>query len=277
MRRINLIKNQLSNKLHSYTSYTSVESVDNNPGIKIVTFDNPPLNALGLESSSALYEILSKLDADQETRVIIITGKGRAFVAGADIKAMSQLNYSEMSKIQSFLFNVEKISYHITKPLIAAVNGFTFGGGFELALCCDLIVASDKASFAFPELKLGLFPGAGGTQRISKIIGPVKAMEYILTCKDIPLSELKSLGVINDIVPHDQLINKCVQLAENISKFSLTSVSAAKKAIKISQETGLYAGLRTEKYLFDGLFNTEDKQIGLNAFINKKSPIFKDK
>ncbi len=282
MNRLHLLKNQLSNNNSSNsnnfnTTFTTVESSKIDPTIKIVTFSNPPLNSLGLESTNGLFETLCKLDDDKNTRVIIITGKGKAFAAGADIKRMSKMNYPEMSQIRSFIFNIEKISYQINKPLIAAVNGFCFGGGFELALSCDMIIASDKSAFSFPELNLGLFPGAGGTQRLARLMGQNKAMEYILSCKNIPLNELKQYGVVNDVVSHDALIEKSVEFAKKISKYSLTSVAAAKKAIKIAQESGMYAGLRAEKFLFDGIFNTEDKQIGIEAFMNKKTATFKDK
>lgn len=275
MRRLELIKNQLSKT--GKKPLVVVENANgNNTEIKIVTM-NTPLNSLSREMANTVYETLAKLDSDNETRVIILTGISKAFAAGADIKYMSKADYSDVTRTDWFLFNLENISYHITKPIIAAVNGIAYGGGFELALACDIIIASEKAAFAFPELKLGLFPGAGGTQRLSRLMGYNKAFEYILTAKDIPLQELKNFGVVNQIVPHDQLIKSSVHVAESISKFSLMSVYAAKKAIKLSQETNLFAGLKAEKYLFEGVFATQDKKSGIDAFLGKKQPSFKDK
>jgi enoyl-CoA hydratase len=274
MNRINLIKNQLTG---NKSPLVIVESVnESNKAIKIVRMNSPPLNPLGTQLVTKVHDTLIELDGDEETKVIILTGNNKAFAAGADIKKFSKQNYLEIIK-DDCLNLFESFYYRMNKPLIAAVNGYAYGGGFELALCCDMILASDKASFGFPELKLGLFPGAGGTQRLARLMGNYKATEYILTTKDIPLNELKAFGVINDIVPHDQLITSAVKLAENICKFSLMTTIAAKKALRLSLETNLFTGLKAEKYIFQGIFNTEDKKIGVDAFLNKKTPVFKDK
>jgi enoyl-CoA hydratase/carnithine racemase len=272
MNRLKLIKNQLSNS----QEIILINNVENNKSIKIVTL-NSGLNALSKELMNKLYETLFKLDNDLETKVIILTGKGKAFAAGADIKHMSKIDYPQAIKSDWFLNPLEYISYNITKPIIAAVNGIAYGGGFELALACDLIFASSKAIFGFPELKLGLFPGAGGTQRMTKLVGLYKTMEYILTTRDIKPEELKSLSVINDIFNDEQLLSSCIKIAEQIAKFSMISIVAAKKAMKMALETGLHAGLKAEKYLFDSLFGTEDKREGLSAFLNKKPAQFNDK
>ena len=279
MNRLNLIKNHLNNARDSEKKKDDIVLVENSNGnsaIKIVTM-NSGLNALSKQLMKTLYETLVRLDGDQETKVIILTGKGKAFAAGADIKKLAQTDYPQIVKNDWFLQPLEYISYHISKPIIAAVNGIAYGGGFELALACDIIISSDKAAFAFPEMKLGLFPGAGGTQRLTKLMGYHKSIEYILTTRDIPLGELKTFGVINDVVPHDQLLSHSSKIGESISKFSMMAAIAAKKAIKMSLETNLYAGLKTEKYLFESLFNTEDKKSGVDAFINKKTASFKDK
>lgn len=283
MNRLNLIKNQLSNTSSEKKSPQApqdlviISEAQESKGVKILTM-NSGLNALSKELMNSLYQNLVKLDNDQNCRVIILTGgKSKAFAAGADIKRLNQTSYSEIVKNDWFLQPLEYMSYHITKPIIAAVNGIAYGGGFELALACDIIIASDKSVFAFPELRLGLFPGAGGTQRLTRLMGYHKAIEYILTTKDIPLQELKNFGVVNDVVPHDQLMKRSCEIAESIAKFSLMSVYAAKKAIKMSQETGLFSGLKTEKYIFEALFNTIDKKSGVEAFLNKKPANFEDK
>jgi enoyl-CoA hydratase/carnithine racemase len=276
MNRLTLIKNQLNNS-NQNKDLVLISDAQDVKGVKIVTM-NSGLNALSKELMISLYQSLVKLDNDQDCRVIILTGgKGKAFAAGADIKRLNQTPYSEIVKNDWFLQPLEYISYHITKPIIAAVNGIAYGGGFELALACDIIIVSDKSAFAFPELRLGLFPGAGGTQRLTRLMGYHKAMEYILTTKDIPLSELKSFGVVNEVVPHDELMRCCIKMAESIAKFSLMSIYAAKKAMKMSQETGLYSGLKTEKYLFEALFSTLDKKSGVEGFLNKKPAKFEDK
>jgi enoyl-CoA hydratase len=271
MERIKLIKNHLSSKQN-----VIVQEAKSSNKIKIVTM-NEGLNALSKNLIDSVYSTLVKLDSDENTKVIILTGQGKAFAAGADIKTLNKTNYEHIVKNDWFLQSLENISYHITKPIIAAVNGIAYGGGFELALACDIIIASKNAKFGFPELKLGLFPGAGGTQRLSKLMGYHKAMEYILTTKDIPLLELKNLGVVNDVVEHESLIDHCEKIGESIAGFSSMSVYAAKKAIKMSLETNLYSGLKTEKFLFESLFNTSDKKEGVEAFLSKKTPIFKDK
>jgi enoyl-CoA hydratase/carnithine racemase len=278
MQRLALIRNQLSNSCEVKSYLITVEPASLNKAIKIVKISSEKsLNALNEKLLEELYRTIIKLDRCPETKVIILTGSGKAFAAGADINKFLKSDYAEMAKNDWDLLHIENIYYHTNKPLIAAINGFAFGGGFELALCCDILIASDKATFGFPELKLALFPGSGGTQRLTKLMGYHKAIEYILTCKNIDLNELKQFGVINHIVPHDNLMKTAIEMADQICKFSLIAVIAAKKATKLSQETSLYSGLKAEKYIFQGIFNSEDKNIGVTSFLNKKQPVFKDK
>jgi len=285
MERILLIKNQLSGNNQTNNKNENSILVENAvfkdktyKEIKIVTLNNQKsLNALGKSFLNLIYETLLKIDTDDETKVIILTGIGKAFAAGADIKGISKNDYAFVAKNDWDFLPIENISYHMNKPIIAALNGFTFGGGLELALACDIILASDKASLAFPEHKLGLIPGAGGTQRLTRLMGYHKAMEFILTTKNIKLEEAKNFGVINDIVPHDKLIETSISLAIDICKFSLMSIIASKKSMKMALETNLYGGLKAEKYIFQGLFNTEDKKEGVKAFIEKRPPQIKDK
>jgi len=287
MDRINIVKNQLNsqktaesskNEEHSILVQNAVFKDKTFKEVKIVTLNNQKsLNALGKDFLNLIYNTLIKLDIDNETKVIILTGAGKAFAAGADIKGISKNDYSFVARNDWDFLPIENIYYHMNKPIIAALNGFTFGGGFELALACDILIASDKASLAFPEHKLGLLPGAGGTQRLTRLMGYHKAMEYILTTKNLKLEEAKNFGVINDIVPHDKLIESAVSMAVDISKFSLMSIIASKKSMKMAMETNLFGGLKAEKYIFQGLFSTEDKKEGVQAFIEKRIPIVKDK
>jgi enoyl-CoA hydratase len=284
MERLNLIRNQLNNKEefkyegNSVLVENCVHKGKEYKEIKIVTLNNPKsLNALSKNFLHLIYETLKKIDADKESKIIILTGINKAFAAGADIKNMSKLGYEDVATNDWDFLPIELISYQINKPIIAALNGFTFGGGLELALACDIILASDKAQIAFPELKLGLLPGAGGTQRLTRLMGYHKAMEYILTTKNIPLKEAKDFGVINDVIKHEELMDSAVSMALNMSKFSLMSIVNSKKSMKMALETGLAGGLKAEKYLFQGLFNTEDKKEGIKAFLEKRKPVFKDK
>jgi enoyl-CoA hydratase len=274
MKRIELVKNQLSSVPKKLISISNAHPNDNS--IKIVRLDSPPMNVLGKDLVTQLCETLLKLNEDDETKVIIITGNSKVFAAGADIKYFSKITYFDSIK-EDYLNLCEDIYYKVNKPIIAAINGYAFGGGFELALVCDIIIASDKAKLGFPELKLGLFPGAGGTQRIAKLVGYQKAAEYVLTAKEIDIDELNRLGVVNKIVPGEKVLDSAIEMAQSITKFSMVSVKQAKKALRLSLETNLFAGLKAEKYLFHGIFNSEDKKIGIDAFLNKKEAKFVDK
>ncbi len=172
---------------------------------------------------------------------------------------------------------MERLHYEIKKPIIAAVNGLCLGGGLELALCCDTIIASEKATLGLPEIKLGLIPGAGGTQKLPDFLGTNLAMKYILTGKNIPLEVAHRYGLVNHIVKHEELEKFSIDLAQAMCNMSLTTLIAGKKAIKTRAENTLQSGIRFEKQIFIDLFNNEDKNIGVKAFLNKKKPEFKDK
>jgi len=276
MKRIELVKNQLSSVGISKNLVKISNAYPDNNAVKIVKMDSPPMNVLGKDLASQIVDTILKLNNEDETKVIILTGNEKVFAAGADIKHFSKQNFVNMIN-DDYLVLLEDLYYKVDKPIIAAINGYAYGGGFELALCCDIIIASDKAKLGFPELKLGLFPGAGGTQRMAKLVGYQKAAEYVLTAKEIDPIELKQMGVVNQVVPSDKVMDSAIEMAKSIAKFSSVSVKQAKKAIRMSLETNLYPGLKAEKYLFQGIFNSEDKKIGIDAFINKKEPKFVDK
>lgn len=273
MNRIKFIKNQLKS---GEEEILKVESKSEDRSVKLVTMCMS-VNILSRKMVQKLYSTLVSLDTDNETKVIILTGNKKIFLAGADIKALQKHNFVSISTNDWDFLPVENIYYHLNKPLIAAVNGACLGGGFEFALSCDLIFASEKASFALPEHTLGLIPGIGGTQRLAKFMGYQKAMQYILTAKNIPLEELKHFGIVNEVFQHEGLIDNCVEFAKEICKSSLNSIVGSKKAIKLALETNLYAGLKGERYIFQGIVGTEDKREGIQAFVNKKKPEFSNK
>lgn len=292
MNRIKLIHTQLSsnrrlkqnnlsnllNTLNLKNDLIKVEGCSSNSLIKIITLNNPKsLNALSNKLLLQLANVLNYLNRDPDTKIIILTGTGKSFVAGADIAQFKGTSTSDRLTSFDSLRIITNIYHEVSKPIISAVNGYCLGGGFELAMVCDIIVASDKATFGFPEIKLGLFPGAGGTQRLVRKIGYHKAMEFILTGEIIPQEYLKSAGIVNHIVKHEELIPKSIEIAEKISKFGLVAIVAAKKAMQIAQDTGLTNGVAIEKMLFDSIFSSQDKEIGVNAFIDKKQPVFLDK
>lgn len=280
MKRIILIKEQIKPKSLSNQSYKyiRIESAEMNSKIKIVTIDSPKnLNALSEDLINELSSALNNLNYDPNTKVIIVTGSGKSFISGADIRGFTEHNYVTKSTRINSLDKIVKLHYQIKKPIIAAVNGYCFGGGLEFALHCDIILASEKATIGFPEIKLGLFPGAGGTQKIVRLMGYHKSIEYILTGKNIPLKEALQAGVLNSIVNHDSLLSEALTIANSISEKGLLSLVNAKKALQMALETGLSQGFEIEKEYFNSLFSTEDKNIGIRSFIEKKRPEFIDK
>jgi enoyl-CoA hydratase len=246
------------------------------PGVALLTLDRAKeLNALNAELMESLREALVSLDRTDAIRVIIITGNEQAFAAGADIKQMADKSTMEMF-MGDQLSTWDQIK-KTRKPIIAAVSGFALGGGCELALMCDMIIASETAKFGQPEIKIGIIPGAGGTQRLTKAIGKAKAMELILTGKFIHADEAMRYGLINKIVPSPMLLPEAKSLALEISANSPIAVALAKDAINRSYETSLEEGLRSERKNFYLTFASEDKQEGMAAFIEKRKPIFKGK
>lgn len=267
------------NSTHGKDGYQTLTISESqlNKKIKIVQINLPKsLNALSTQLISELSCALNRLNDDVNTKVIILTGVGKAFVSGANIKEFKNTSYQDRISRLPSLEKLTNLYYQIKKPIIAAVNGYCFGGGLELALCCDMIFASDKAVLGFPEIKLGLFPGAGGSQKLVKYFGYLKAYEYIMTGKNIPLEDAKQRGLINDIYTSEDLLNKVEKTANTLCGYGLISLINAKQAMQNSLEVGLRQGIMTEKYLFEPLFCTEDKDIGVTAFINKKKPEFKD-
>lgn len=244
--------------------------------VALVQLNRPKeLNALNIQLMQELRDALQQLDKDEKVRVIIITGNDQAFAAGADIKQMADKSAIDMLMIDQFSTwdQIRKTK----KPIIAAVSGFALGGGCELAMTCDMIIASETAQFGQPEIKLGVIPGAGGTQRLTKALGKAKAMEMILTGRFMQAEEALRYQLINKIVPVEMYLREAVVLAREIAKMSPVAVQLAKEAVNRSFETTLDDGLQFERKNFYLSFASEDQKEGMKAFIEKRKPEFKGK
>lgn len=244
--------------------------------IGIVQLNRPKvLNALNFELMTELVNALEELDREAAVKVIILTGGERAFAAGADLAEMSQATPVDLVLGRRFELwdRIRKIS----KPIIAAVSGYCLGGGNELAMNCDLIIASETATFGQPEVNVGIIPGAGGTQRLPRVVGKYKAMEMILTGKSISADEAYRIGLVNHVVPPESLMEEAKKIATDIASKPPISIRSAKEAILRAQDTTLEVGLEFERKAFYMLFATEDGKEGMKAFLEKRKPTFKGK
>ena len=231
------------------------------------------LNALNLELMLEIKQALIDFDQDDNIRAIVISGNERAFAAGADIKQMAGRNAIDMLKIDQFTTwdSIRKTK----KPIIAAVSGFALGGGCELAMICDMIIASETAQFGQPEISIGVMPGAGGTQRLTRIVGKAKAMELVLTGQFISAEGAKAYGLVNKIVPVEFYLSEAVKLASTIAEKSPIAVQMAKESVLKAYEMPLQEALFFERKNFYMLFATEDQKEGMQAFIEKRNATFK--
>lgn len=256
----------------------SVVSWSRQGSIATIIIDNPPLNILSADVIEQLSFVVDEIESDSNVKVIIITGAGKkAFVAGGDIKAFPEWigKGMEEAKQKSFwlkepLGKIERMS----QPTIAAINGLALGGGCELAMCCDIRIVEEQVEIGLPEIKLGLFPGAGGTQRLSRLIGKARAKELIFTGDSLSAEEAKQIGLINHVVPRGKSLEKTNELAKRICEFSLPSLTFAKRAIDDGYEQTLEEGLATEAEYFGHVFQTNDVKEGVEAFIQKRKPNF---
>ncbi len=243
--------------------------------VGIVTLNRPKqLNALNDQLMNELGQALQAFDADPAIGCIILTGSEKAFAAGADISAMAQYTFADVYKHDYITKNWETIR-SIRKPVIAAVSGFALGGGCELAMMCDFIIAADNAKFGQPEIKLGVIPGAGGTQRLPRAVGKSKAMDMALTGRMMDATEAERSGLVSRVVPLEQLMDEALGAALQISDFSQLAVMAAKESVNRAFESGLSDGVMFERRLFHGLFATADQKEGMDAFVNKRKAVFK--
>ncbi|RIA86152.1 ClpP/crotonase-like domain-containing protein [Glomus cerebriforme] len=239
--------------------------------VGLITLNRPKaLNALSSDLIHEVNNALEKYDDDPNIGAIVITGNERAFAAGADIKEMMDKTFAEVYKT-NFLGHWGKIS-DIKKPIIAAVNGFALGGGCELAMSCDIIYAGDKAIFGQPEIKLGIIPGAGGTQRLVRAIGKSKAMEIVLTGRNFKAQEAEQWGLVSKVLPADKVLDEAIRLGQEIASLSQPSIQAAKESINKAFELSLKEGTHFERRLFYSLFGLNDKKEGMSAFTDKREP-----
>lgn len=244
--------------------------------VGLITLDRPKvLNALNAALIGELGSALDGFEDDPKVAVIVITGSEKAFAAGADIKEMSELSYIEAFS-QDYGAALDRVGA-TRKPVIAAVSGYCLGGGAELAMQCDIIIAADNAKFGQPEITLGAIPGMGGTQRLPRAIGKAKAMDLILTGRMMDAQEADSVGLVSRVVPADDLIEETLKVAEKIADYSVPIVMMAKESINRAFETTLAEGVRFEHRLFQSVFATEDQVEGMNAFLAKRSPQFKNR
>ena len=246
--------------------------------IAVATINRPKaLNALNSQVLEDIDQLVEQVKADDEIRALVITGSGeKAFVAGADIGEMSTLTKAEGEAFGKKGNDVFRKLETLPIPTIAAVNGFALGGGCELTLACDLRIASDRAKFGLPEVTLGIIPGGGGTQRLPRLIGVARAKELIFTGGVIDAKEADRIGLVNRVVPHDDLMDTCRSLAKTIAQNAGYAVSLAKEAINASGDTDLKNGLRREADLLGLAFATHDKQEGMTAFLERRKPEFTD-
>ena len=249
--------------------------VDTRGRVALITLNRPKvLNALDDALMNELGEALAKADADEGIGAIVIAGGEKAFAAGADIAAMKDWGYMDVFKSGYISRNWEALR-SVRKPVIAAVAGYALGGGCELALMCDIVIAADTAKFGQPEIKIGLIPGAGGTQRLPRAAGKAKAMDMILTARTVDAQEAERAGLVSRVVPAAKLLDEALAAAATIASFSLPSVMMAKEAVNRAFEAPLAEGILFERRLFHALFATEDQKEGMAAFLEKRKPDFK--
>ena len=245
--------------------------------VAIVTLNRPKaLNALNSELLAELVALLESIDADDTLHATVLTGSERAFAAGADIKEMAPKTYMDMYKENFFAGVADRIAA-IRKPIIAAVAGHALGGGCELAMMCDFIIAADNANFGQPEINLGVMPGIGGTQRLARFVGKSKAMDMCLTGRNMDAAEAERAGLVARVVPLADLITEATKAAQKIAEQSLPIVMMTKEAINRAYETTLAEGIRFERRVFHAMFATEDQKEGMAAFAEKRKPGFKNR
>jgi len=246
-------------------------------GVAIIIIDNPPLNVLNKEVVACLNSCLEEIEKDKTIVSVVVTGTGeRAFMAGADIKEFLELNApgeaAELSNNNHWVFS--RLA-DLPQPTIAALNGLAYGGGCELTLCCDLRVAEEDVKIALPEINLGLFPGGGGTQRLSRLIGSSRAKEMMFFGEPLGAQEALKLGLVNKVVSKGEALNKSVELAKKLTTKAGKALQAIKQAVDQGTEQSIANGLTLEIKLFDNVFQTEDVKEGVNAFLEKRGANFK--
>ena len=247
--------------------------VERHDRVCLVRLNRPQaLNALNSELIDELYQALDAFEADAELGCLVLTGSEKAFAAGADVKEMQAKTYME-AYLEDFISKWERLT-RTRKPVIAAVAGFALGGGCELAMMCDFILAADNAKFGQPEIRIGTIPGAGGTQRLTRFVGKSKAMELCLTGRMMDAAEAERSGLVSRVLPLADLLPEALKAAATIADFSRPAVMMAKEAVNRAYETTLSEGIRFERRVFHATFATQDQKEGMAAFVEKRAPKF---
>ena len=250
--------------------------VETHGGVGLVRLNRPQaLNALNSDLIGELNVALATFEKAEAIGCMVITGSAKAFAAGADIKEMLPKTYMD-AYLEDFISSWEQVS-RVRKPLIAAVAGFALGGGCELAMMCDFIIAADTAKFGQPEIKLGVMPGVGGTQRLTRFVGKSKAMDLCLTGRMMDASEAERAGLVSRIVPADSLVEEALKAASAIAAFSRPATMLTKETVNRAYETTLAEGIRFERRVFHSMFALEDKAEGMSAFVEKREPHFRNR
>ena len=245
--------------------------------VGLVTLNRPKaLNALNDGLMNELGDALGAFDSDDGIGAIVLTGNEKAFAAGADIGAMRDWGYMDVYKSDYITRNWERLR-SVRKPVIAAVAGYALGGGCELAMMCDFVIAAETAKFGQPEIKLGIIPGAGGTQRLPRAVSKAKAMDMVLTGRMMDAAEAERAGLVSRVVAADKVLEEALAAAAQITEYSLPVVMAAKESINRAFESAQSEGMLFERRMFHSLFATEDQKEGMNAFVEKRKPVFKHK
>ncbi|CAG9319865.1 unnamed protein product [Blepharisma stoltei] len=269
LKRLSLLANHLNTEPKLATYQTTADK------IAIITITRPSkLNAFSTAVWNDLNPLFRQAEDDPNVHVVILTGVGKSFAAGADVSEFQNKSTSSVI-ITNPIENWFTVLPRMKKPVIAAVNGLALGGGCEVAMMCDIIIASKTAKFGQPEIKLGLIPGAGGTQRLTRVVGKYKAMELILTGDMISADEAKEMGLVNKVV--ENALEEAIVIAKKIASYSVPVVGIAKKSINFALEVGLSAGLSHELALFNSGFSLQDKEEGISALLNKRKPNFTNK
>lgn len=274
LKRLNMIKNHVVAKKTNETEGQLHVQIKEDIRVAILTWDFPKsMNALSKDTLQPLIEQLRIFEEDERIGAVVLTGVQNVFCAGANITGFTDDSFTGGVKFRDpFLKDWERPISEFSKPLIACVNGYCFGGGLEVALLCDIIVASEQAMFGLPEIKLGLIPGAGGTQALIRNVGKSKAMEMILTGNPITAEEAFRYSLASRLVPHDKLMDETLKLAKKIGKLSLPSIGSAKKCVKYAWDSNLSQGMAFERSMFNALTGTQDVVEGVTAFLQKRKP-----
>jgi enoyl-CoA hydratase/carnithine racemase len=238
-------------------------------GVGTLRLERPPMNALDTEIQDRLRELAEEAAVREDVRAVVLYGGPKVFAAGADIKEMQAMDYSAMVARSKGLQDSFSAVAAVPKPVVAAVNGYALGGGCELALCADIRIAGEEARFGQPEIQLGIVPGAGGTQRLPRLVGPAKAKDMIFTGRHVKPDEALRIGLVDRVVPDEEVYDTAWEWAARLAKGPSIALRAAKEAVDAGMQTDLATGLAVERALFAGLFATEDREIGMRSFVEE--------